>query len=163
MDNFNNNSEETKSDKRSNSIEIGSSVEFYSTNHSVNAEGAGVRIYEKRKGKEAYGSKSWKITKGETIALYIVAALAILFALVAVIAYFLPIPTVIKVIVLLVTAVGIIGGVGGFILVVALRHNKKDPMEMKYYDVDYENNHITGEGYDNTKRITKEEFFRGEK
>ena len=162
MDNIKNNNdlEETKIDKH---VEIRSSVEFYSTNHSVNAKSAGVRIYEKRKGKEAYGSKSWKITKGEKIALYIVTALAILVALVAVIAYFLPIPTVIKVIVLLVTVVAIIGGVGGFILVVALRHNKKDPMEMKYYDVDYENNYITGKGYDNTKQISKEEFFQGNK
>ena len=90
-------------------------------------------------------------------------ALAILFALVAVIAFFLPIPTALKVLVLLVTVAAIIGGVGGFILVVALRHNKKDPMEMKYYDVDYENNYITGKGYDNTKQISKEEFFQGDK
>ncbi len=162
MDNIKNNNdlEETKIDKH---VEIGSSVEFYSTNHSVNAKGAGVRVYEKRKGKEAYGSKSWRITKGETIALYIVTALAIFVALVAVIAFFIPIPTALKVLVLLVTVVAIIGGVGGFILVVALRHNKKDPMEMKYYDVDYENNYITGKGYDNTKQISKEEFFQGDK
>ena len=161
MDNIKNNDlEETRSDKH---VEIGSSVEFYSTNHSVNAKGAGVRVYEKRKGKEAYGSKSWKITKGEKIALYIVTALAILVALVAVIAFFLPISTALKVLVLLVTVVAIIGGVGGFILVVALRHNKKDPMEMKYYDVDYEKNYITGKGYDNTMQISKEEFFQGDK
>ncbi len=41
----------------------------------------------------------------------------------------------------------------------AFRKNKEDPMEIKYYDVDYEQNYITGEGYDNTEEITKEEFF----
>ena len=35
---------------------------------------------------------------------------------------------------------------------------------MQYYDVDYEYNHITGKGYDNTGEITKEEFFsKGDK
>ena len=43
-------------------------------------------------------------------------------------------------------------------LITVLRHNKKEPVQMKYYDVDYEYNHITGEGYDNTREITKEEF-----
>ena len=49
--------------------------------------------------------------------------------------------------------------IGGLVLTVTLRHNKKDPIQMQYYDVDYEQNNITGEGYDNTREITKEEFY----
>lgn len=62
----------------------------------------------------------------------------------------------------IVLGTGIIGAVGTFIslfTIVFLKH-KKEPMETHYYDTDYRFNAFTGEEIDNTKEITKEEFFR---
>ena len=137
----------------------GSYVEYYSTDHTINAQGAGIPVYEKYKGKHAEASGEWKPTKGEKTALYILMGVMILIFGAAAVTYFMPVPTGVKIIVLIATIVIMIGGIGGFLLIVNLRHNKKDPMEMHYYDVDYEINHITKTGYDNTKEITKEEFY----
>ena len=138
---------------------VDSYTESYSTDHAVRARGAGIPVYEKYKGKEAVGNKSWKATKGETIAFYILMGVMFLVFVSAAVAYFMPISTGVKVIILIATILIMIGGIGGFLLVVSLRHNKKDPMEMQYYDVDYEHNYITGEVRDDTKKISKEEFY----
>ena len=145
-------------DQQNKECSAGSYVEFYSTDHSVRSQGTGVPVYEKYKGKEAVGEKNWKATKGESIALYILMGVMALIIVAAAVSYFMPIPTGIKILILIATIVIMIGGIGGFLLIVTRRHNKKDPMEMQYYDVDYEINNITGEYRDDTKKISKEEF-----
>ena len=146
--------EENKQDNTS----AGAFVQTDSVDYTIRGDGMGIPVYEKYKGKTATGSKEWETTKGEKIALFILMGLMIPIAVGAFVAYFLPIAVWIKVVVLISAVVLMIGGIGGFLLVVTLRHNKKDPMEMHYYDVDYEHNYITGEGYDHTKEISKEEF-----
>ena len=117
-------------------------------------------LYEKYKGKEAYGSKEWETTKGEKTALIIVMIIGILIGIAAFVVYFMPsVSTGYKILTLIIAGVLLILMIGGLVLTVTLRHNKKDPIQMQYYDVDYEQNNITGEGYDNTREITKEEFY----
>ena len=120
-------------------------------------------LYEKYKGKNAVGSREWETTAGEKTALIIVMVLCIIIVASAFVVYFLPVSVLIKVLAIILAGILFIALVGGLILIVTLRHNKKEPMEMKYYDVDYEYNAITGKGYDNTKEITKEEFFSSDK
>lgn len=116
-------------------------------------------VYEKYKGKVAEGHGEWEASKGEKTAMVIVMAVALLVVASAFIIYFLPVSLLIKIISFIIAGVLFFVIIAGFLLVVILRHNKKDPGEMHYYDVDYEANHINGKGYDNTKEITKEEFY----
>ena len=138
-------------------------VEKYTTDHVMRAQGAGIPVYEKYKGKEAVGSKEWKTTKGESIALYIFIGVALVVAIGAAVAYFLPIALGLKILLIVIAGLVILLGSGGLVLVIALRHNKKDPMEMHYYDVDVEHNFITKEGHENIKEISREEFYSGKK
>ena len=43
--------------------------------------------------------------------------------------------------------------------VCALQMNKRDKMDVRYYDVDYSENNLTGEVRDNTREVSKEAFF----
>ena len=124
----------------------------------ISAGGVNHVVYEKYKGKQAYGHKEWTPSKGERIALFVDMFIGIIVAAAAIVTYFLPLPPGFKIPVMILFGILFIVIVGGFVLIVTLRHNKQNPMEMKYYDVDYEMNHITGEGYDNTREISKEEF-----
>lgn len=116
-------------------------------------------VYEKYKGKVAEGHGAWEATNGEKIAMGIVTAVVILVVIAAFVIYFLPLPLLVKIVSFIIAGVLFFVIIAGFLLVVILRHNKKEPGEMHYYDVDYEVNHLNGKGYDNTKEITKEEFF----
>ena len=116
-------------------------------------------VYEKYKGKVAEGHGEWEASKGEKTAMVIVMAVALLVVASAFVIYFLPVSLLIKIISFIIAGVLFFVIIAGFLLVVILRHNKKDPGEMHYYDVDYEVNHINGKGYDNTKEISKDEFF----
>jgi len=129
---------------------------------SLKKEGSSISsgtIYEKHKGKVAKGHGEWEATKGEKIATGIVTAVAILVVIMAFVIYFLPLPLLVKIISFIIAGVLFFVIIAGFLLIVILRHNKKEPGKMHYYDVDYEVNHINGKGYDNTKEISKEEFF----
>ena len=85
--------------------------------------------------------------------------LLMLMVLAVVSIQFLYIPTAYKIVAFVLGNILFIGSVAIFVLIVALRHNKKDPAEMHYYDVDYEYSRFTDEINDNTKEITKEEFY----
>lgn len=124
----------------------------------ISADGVNHVVYEKYKGKQAYGHKEWTPTKGEKVALIFVMIVALIVIIATLATYFLPLPLGFKIPTMILGGILFIVIVGGFVLIVTLRHNKQDPVEMKYYDVDYEMNHITGEGYDNTREISKEEF-----
>ena len=116
-------------------------------------------VYEKYKGKVAEGHGEWEASKGEKTAMVIVMAVALLVVASAFVIYFLPVSLFIKIISFIIAGVLFFAIIAGFLLVVILRHNIKDPGEMHYYDVDYEANHINGKGYDNSKEISKDEFF----
>ena len=116
-------------------------------------------VYEKYNGKVAEGHGEWEASKGEKTAMVIVMAVVLLVVASAFVIYFLPVSLLIKIISFIMAGVLFFVIIAGFLLVVILRHTKKDPGEMHYYDVDYEANHINGKGYDNTKEITKEEFY----
>ena len=57
--------------------------------------------------------------------------------------------------------IGILGAAGTFISLFAIvfRKHNETPMEGHYYDTDYKYNAFSGEEADNTREITKEEFF----
>ena len=137
---------------------IGSDVSKEKDASGISADGVNHVVYEKYKGKQAYGHKEWTPTKGEKVALIFVMIVALIVIIATLATYFLPLPPGFKIPVMILGGILFIVIVGGFVLIVTLRHNKQDPVEMKYYDVDYEMNHITGEGYDNTREISKEEF-----
>ena len=117
-----------------------------------------VPVYEKYKGKQAHGSKSWKTTEKEKRTITVLGIVFSVLVILALVSFVLPIRMSIKILLLILAIVFGIGGMGGYLFYTVYRHNKKDPMEMHYYDVDYEKNHLTGSGYDNTREISKEEF-----
>ena len=115
-----------------------------------------IPVFESFKGKQMYGSKTWEAEEHEKKTIN---RLAILFAVLVVcglVVVFLPISLWIKFVLFFLAVSSGIGMLGGYMFYVAFRHHKEDPMEMHYYDVDYKINHLTGEGYDNTKEITEE-------
>ena len=120
-------------------------------------------LYEKQKGKEMHASGSWEASPKEQ---KLITAVGIFFA-VSVIAT------------LVVSALWMSGAaaIPGTLLTVAIictvisfilmfvvlfgavfRHNKEQPMEKHYYDVDYTYNGITGKTEDNTREISENEF-----
>ncbi|MCR5847122.1 MAG: hypothetical protein K6G75_03235 [Lachnospiraceae bacterium] len=137
---------------------IGGDVSKEKDASGISAGGVNHVVYEKYKGKQAYGHKEWTPSKGEKVAVISVMIVALIVIIATFATYFLPLPLGFKIPVMILGGILFIVIVGGFVLIVTLRHNKQDPVEMKYYDVDYEMNHITGEGYDNTREISKEEF-----
>ena len=121
-----------------------------------------MRVYEKYKGKEAHASKEWAMTKGEKTALIVFMAVLFLFVLAVIVLQFLPITTLLKILAFILCIIVFFVGTGLFVLIIVLRHNKKDPAEMHYFDVDYEYNRFKNEVNDNTKEITKEDFYSKE-
>ena len=129
---------------------------------SLEKDGKGIsagNAYEKYQGKVAQGHGAWETTTGEKIAMIAVMIAAVIIIATAFVIYFLPVPLLIKTVSFIIAGVLFFALIAGFLLIVIIRHNKKEPGEMHYYDVDYEINNITGKGYDNTKEISKEEFF----
>lgn len=118
-----------------------------------------IPIYQRFKGKSLHGSKTWKLTEKErkNFNLVVIVFIALVFLGFALPFFSLP-PwiTFILFFVLVILAVGI-----PWLYMIKLfrKYNKQDPMEIHYYDVDYKDNRLTGESYDQTKEITKEEFF----
>lgn len=120
---------------------------------------ASAPVYESFKGKQAYGSKTWQASEKENRTVKVLGVVFTVLVVLALIATFLPIPSSIRVLLFVLAIVSGIGGMGGYLFFVAYRHHKEDPIEMHYYDVDYAQNHFTGNGYDNTREISKEEFL----
>lgn len=125
------------------------------------ADGAHVSVplYESFKGKQMHASKSWKATDKEQKTVKVLGVIFTVLVILALAAPFLPISTGLKALLFVLAIVSGIGGMGGYLFFIAFRHHKEEPMEMHYYDVDYKQNYVTGNGYDNTKEISKEEFF----
>ena len=116
-----------------------------------------IPVYERRKGKEFHASGSWHTTKGEKRLIETFGYMfffGVFFGLILLLIH----PGKLANIIL---GIGIIGATGTFIslFAIAFHKNKQDPMEAHYYDTDYKYNVLTGEKTDNSKEITKEEFF----
>ena len=116
-----------------------------------------VPLYERRKGKEFHASGSWQTTKGEKRLIETFGYLFFFGVFIGLIMLFVH-PGKLAGVVL---GIGIIGAVGTFVSLFAIvfRKHKEEPMEAHYYDTDYKYNAFTGEEADNTREITKEEFF----
>ena len=119
-----------------------------------------IPLYERRKGKEFHASGSWQTTAGEKRLIETFGCMFFFGVFIGLIMLFIH-PGILAFIIL---GIGIIGAVGSFIslFAIVLHKHKEEPMEAHYYDTDYEYNAFTGEETDNTREITKEEFF-GEK
>ena len=119
-----------------------------------------IPLYERRKGKEFHASGSWKTTESEKRLIETFGCMFFFGVFIGLIMLFIH-PGKLAFILL---GIGIIGAVGSFIslFAIVLHKHKEKPMEAHYYDTDYEYNAFTGEETDNTREITKEEFF-GEK
>ena len=119
-----------------------------------------IPLYERRKGKEFHASGSWQTTKGEKRLIETFGCLFFFGVFIGLFMLFIH-PGTLAYILL---GLGIIGAVGTFIslFAIVLHKHKEEPMEAHFYDTDYKYNAFTGETTDNTKEITKEEFF-GEK
>jgi hypothetical protein len=119
-----------------------------------------VPLYERRKGKVFHASGSWRATNGEKLLIEAFGCMFFFGVFIGIMMLFIH-PGKLALIIL---GIGIAGAVGSFVslfAIVLLKH-RRDPMETHYYDADYRRNAITGEETDNTRDITKEEFF-GEK
>ena len=119
-----------------------------------------IPLYERRKGKEFHASGSWQTTKGEKRLIETFGCLFFFGVFIGLFMLFIH-PGTLAYILL---GLGIVGAVGTFIslFAIVLHKHKEEPMEAHFYDTDYKYNAFTGETTDNTKEITKEEFF-GEK
>ena len=118
-----------------------------------------IPVYEGFKGKRMHGSKTWKASDKENRTIKILAIVFAVMVILALVSFVLPIPTGFKILLFVLAILSGIGGVGGYLFYMVYCHHKEDPIEMQYYDVDYRQNHITGNGYDNTREISKEEFL----
>lgn len=125
-------------------------------------EGARIEmpLYRHRKGKVFHASGSWQTTKSEK---RLIETFGYLF-------FFGVFPGLILLMIhpgtlaAVLLGIGVTGAVGTFIslFAVAFHKHRQKPMEGHYYDTDYKYNALTGEETDNTREITKDEFF-GEK
>lgn len=116
-----------------------------------------IPLYERRKGKEFHASGSWQATKGERRLVETFGYMFFFGVFIGLIMTFVH-PGKIAYILL---GIGIIGAVGTFISLFAIvfRKHKQEPMEAHYYNTDYKYNAFTGEETDNTREISKEEFY----
>ena len=116
-----------------------------------------IPLYERRKGKEFHASGSWKTTESEKRLIETFGCMFFFGVFIGLIMLFIH-PGELAFILL---GLGIIGAIGSFIslFAIVLHKHKEKPMEAHYYDTDYEYNAFTGEETNNTREITKEEFF----
>ncbi len=116
-----------------------------------------IPLYERRKGKEFHASGSWQATNGERRLVETFGYMFFFGVFIGLIMTFVH-PGKIAYILL---GIGIIGAVGTFISLFAIvfRKHKQEPMEAHYYNTDYKYNAFTGEETDNTREISKEEFY----
>ena len=118
-----------------------------------------IPVYEKFKGKQMHGSGTWQATQKEQKTVKVLGLAFTVPTLLAMISPLLPVSSGIRVMLFVLAIVVGIGGMGGYLFYIAYRHHKEEPVDIHYYDVDYENNHLTGKHRDNTKEISKDEFY----
>ena len=116
-----------------------------------------IPLYTRRKGKEFHASGSWQATKRERLIVETFGYMFFFGIFIGLIMSFVH-PGKIASIAIVIGAIGAVGTFISLPVIVFLKH-KQEPMEAEYYDTDYEYNAFTGEETDNTRRITKEEFF----
>lgn len=125
-------------------------------------EGARIEmpLYQRRKGKVFHASGSWQTTKSEKRLIETFGYLFFFGVFLGLILLMIHPGTLAAVLL----GIGVTGAVGTFIslFAVAFHKHRQKPMEGHCYDTDYKYNALTGEETDNTREITKDEFF-GEK
>ena len=116
-----------------------------------------IPLYERRKGKQFHASGSWQTTAGEKRLIETFGCMFFFGIFIGLIMLFIH-PGKLAFILM---GIGVIGAVGTFVSLFAIvfHKHKEKPMEVHYYDTDYKYNAFTGEEADNTREITKEEFF----
>ncbi len=116
-----------------------------------------VPLYQRRVGKEFHASGTWKASKGERRLIEIFGWLFFLGIFIGVFMVIIMPGTIASIIL----GIGIIGAVGTFVslFVIAFRKHKEKPMEAHYYSTDYKYNAFTGQQADNSREITKDEFY----
>ena len=118
-----------------------------------------IPLYQRFKGKQAYGSKTWKVSDKEAKSFKWVIALFIALCILAISLPLFNLPFGVEFVLFFVVVLLAVGIPWAYVLYIISKHKKEDPIEMHYYDVDYKDNRLTGESYDQTNEITKEEFF----
>ena len=114
-------------------------------------------LYEFRKGKQMHASGSWKATRTEDLVIKCTGAFFAISVLAELIASIFQI----RFLILPATVCLVISFIGMFVVLFGIVYlkSRKEPMEKHYYDVDYRYNGFKNEVKDNTKEITKEEFY----
>ena len=123
----------------------------------VKSTGVEIPLYRRYKGKVYRASGSWQTTKGEKRLIETLGCMFFFGLFIGLIMLFIH-PGNLAFIFL---GIGILGAAGTFISLFAIvfRKHNETPMEGHYYDTDYKYNAFSGEETDNTREITKEEFF----
>lgn len=110
------------------------------------------------KGKEIHAHKTWEVPKkwrlliqAEAV-LFFIAMGAVIIGDVANLGIRFMVPAIISAVLIAVLA-------AVTMTVCVLQMNKRDKMDVRYYDVDYSENNLTGEVRDNTREVSKEAFF----
>ena len=118
-------------------------------------------LYEMQKGKQMHMSGTWKATRTEDLIVKISGA----FFAISVIALLLSSFLQIEVLFLPALICTIVSFIGMFVVMFGIVFLKaqKEPMAKHYYDVDYRYNGIKGESKDNTREISKNEFYGKDK
>ncbi len=118
-----------------------------------------IPVYERYKGKQMHGSKTWQATEKEQRTVKFLGAAFVVLTLLALVSPLLPVSAEVRAVLFILSITVGIGGMGGYLFYMVYRHHKEDPIEMHYYDVDYEKNLLTGKNRDDSKEIRKDEFY----
>ena len=106
-----------------------------------------------------HGSKTWQATEKEQRTVKFLGAAFVVLTLLALVSPLLPVSAEVRAVLFILSITVGIGGMGGYLFYMVYRHHKEDPIEMHYYDVDYEKNLLTGKNRDDSKEIRKDEFY----
>ena len=118
-----------------------------------------IPVYERYNGKQMHGSKTWQATEKEQRTVKFLGAAFVVVTLLALVSPLLPVSAEVRAVLFILSITVGIGGMGGYLFYMVYRHHKEDPIEMHYYDVDYEKNLLTGKNRDDSKEIRKDEFY----
>ena len=118
-----------------------------------------IPVYERYKGKQMHGRKTWQAREKEQRTVKFLGAAFVVLTLLALVSPLLPVSAEVRAVLFILSITVGIGGMGGYLFYMVYRHHKEDPIEMHYYDVDYEKNLLTGKNRDDSKEIRKDEFY----
>ena len=129
---------------------------------STGRKGFSMQLGEKFKGKVAFGSKTWTLSRKDrrNYKLFLTGwVVLVILGLVAIAG--LTESEVAIAIAFLLAILSIVGLGVGYIYSLAGRYNEEDPMLMRYFHLDYKKNFVTGAGYDNIREISRYEYYGG--